>query len=142
MKEKDVCDVVKLFIEKMHQWEIECNTIALDNSLTFQEQFSLQKGNLLEIFDFLCTKKERKNGKPNTISYGSNGSYEYDPSKEVITDAIMDEKSNTKYYVITYREDPLDEKFHYVLMESNGKWLIDAKKIYDESKDAWKSVSL
>lgn len=47
MKEKDVCDVVKLFIEKMHQWEIECNTIALDNSLTFQEQFSLQKGNLL-----------------------------------------------------------------------------------------------
>ena len=126
MKEKNVCDVVKLFIEKMHQWEIECNTIALDNSLTFQEQFSLQKGNLLEIFDFLCTKKERKNGKPNTISYGSNGSYEYDPSK----------------YVITYREDPLDEKFHYVLIESNGKWLIDAKKIYDESKDAWKSVSL
>jgi hypothetical protein len=141
-EKKTVCNLVKLFIEKMHQWEMSCNKIAADNSMTFQEQFNLQKKELSDIFKTFCTQKERKNGKPNTISYGSDGSYEYDPIEELITDAIKDEKSNSKYYVITFREDPLDEKFQYSLLKHDEKWLIDVKKVYDEDKDSWKVISL
>lgn len=93
-----------------------------------------------EIFAQFVTPKERKQSRPNTISYGDEGSYEYDPEEEVIVSA-REEKVN-KVIVATYREDPMEEQFEYALMQKDGKWLIDTKKCYDDLKEKWVNESL
>lgn len=138
----EVKSCLESFIMKMNEWEKTCNKIATDNSLSFEEQFQKQKSLLLDIFNQYCTSKERKNGKPNTISYGDEDSYEYDLNEEKIVDIISDDKNTSKLYVYTFREDPLEEKFEYVFIQKGGRWLIDSKKIFDESKNKWSSISL
>lgn len=135
-------DLIRTFIKRMNKWEIMCNEIASDNTLSFEEQFQKQKVLLLDIFNACCTNRERKNGKPNTISYGEEGSFEYDPKEEIVIKVMRDKNTHKKMHVFTFREDPLDEKFEYTLIEDNGRFLIDSKKLYDEHNDRWKSISL
>ena len=93
-----------------------------------------------KIFLNYCTPRERKYGKPNTISYGVKGSYEYDVDEEKITD-IVDEGKN-RIVVHTYREEPMQEKMQYIFLLKKGKWLLDSKKRYSSWKQKWLSVSL
>lgn len=83
-----------------------------------------------------CTPRERKYGKPNSISYGVKGSYEYDVDEEKITD-IVDEGKN-KIVVHTYREEPMQEKMQYIflLKKANGFWIL-RKDILHGSKNGY-----
>ena len=81
------------FMQNMHEWEVTCNDIEKQSELSFEEQFNKQKELVSKIFLTYCTPRERKYGKPNTISYGVKGSYEYDVDEEKITD-IVDEGKN------------------------------------------------
>ena len=76
------------FMQNMHEWEVMCNDIAKQSKLSFEEQFNKQKELVSKIFLTYCTSRERKYGRPTTISYGNEGSYEYDVNEEKITDIV------------------------------------------------------
>lgn len=141
LKDK-VGSIVTHFISEMNEWEKFCNLVATNKSLSYDEQFSLQKEELLRIFNLYCVKKEKRNGKPNTISYGIEGSYEYDPNEEIITTIERSKTREGKFLVYTLREKPLNEKFLYTLSFLGGRWLIESKKQYVESKEGWVPISL
>ena len=128
------------FMQNMHEWEVTCNDIEKQSELSFEEQFNKQKELVSKIFLTYCTPRERKYGKPNTISYGVKGSYEYDVDEEKITD-IVDEGKN-RIVVHTYREEPMQEKMQYIFLLKKGTWLLDSKKRYSSWKQKWLSVSL
>lgn len=140
--ENNASSTVFHFISEMNEWEKFCNLVAQDKSLSYDEQCSLQKGRLLQIFDLYCKKSKRKNGRPNTISYGFEGTYEYDPHEEVIVTVEGSKAREGKFWVYTLRKKPLNEKFLYTVSFSGGQWLIESKKRYVESKDIWSPVSL
>ena len=62
------------FIKAMNSWEKECNKIE-EKDIDETEQFRLQKQMLTDIFSEYCTERKRQNGRPNTISYGEEGSF-------------------------------------------------------------------
>ena len=127
------------FMQNMHEWEVMCNDIAKQNELSFEEQFNKQKELVSKIFLNYCTSRERKNSRP-TISYGNEGSYEYDINEEEITDIV--EEGKDRIVVHTYREVPMQEKKQYIFLFKKGKWLLDSKKRYSSWKQKWLSVSL
>ena len=125
------------FITEMNEWEKECNNIANDKALKFEEQFEKQKKLVEKIFVEYCTKKERKQGRPTTISYGNDNSYNYDPKLETITK--VEETSDNKK-VIVYTETKLGDmpmKNQYSMVNKNQMWLIDTKKRYSNWKKKW-----
>lgn len=99
-----------------------------------------QKELVSKIFLTYCTSRERKYGRPTTISYGNEGSYEYDVNEEKITDIV--EEGKNRIAVHTYREVPLRQKKQYIFLYSKGKWLLDSKKRYSVLKQKWLSDSL
>jgi hypothetical protein len=129
------------FITKMNKWEIECNKIANNVTLAFEDQFQKQKELVEKIFEIYCTKKERKQGRPTTISYGTDGSYIYDPKLEVITniEETIDEK---KVIVYTESKGDLPMLNQYLMVYKNQTWLIDSKKRYSNWKKKWVIESL
>lgn len=76
------------FMHNMHEWEVMCNDIDKQSELSFEEQFNKKKELVSKIFLTYCTSRERKYGRPTTISYGNEGSYEYDVNEEKITDIV------------------------------------------------------
>ena len=128
------------FMQNMHEWEVMCNDIAKQNELSFEEQFNKQKELVSKIFLNYCTSRESKNSRPTTISYGNEGSYEYDINEEEITDIV--EEGKDRIVVHTYREVPMQEKKQYIFLFKKGKWLLDSKKRYSSWKQKWLSVSL
>ena len=128
------------FMQNMHEWEVVCNDIAKQNELSFEEQFNKQKELVSKIFLNYCTSRERKNSRLTTISYGNEGSYEYDIDEEKITDIV--EEGKDRIVVHTYREVPMQEKKQYIFLFKKGKWLLDSKKRYSSWKQKWLSDSL
>lgn len=128
------------FMQNMHEWEVVCNDIAKQNELSFEEQFNKQKELVSKIFLNYCTSRERKNSRSTTISYGNEGSYEYDIDEEKITDIV--EEGKDRIVVHTYREVPMQEKKQYIFLFKKGKWLLDSKKRYSSWKQKWLSDSL
>ena len=113
------------FIKAMNSWEKECNKIE-EKDIDETEQFRLQKQMLTDIFSEYCTERKRQNGRPNTISYGEEGSFEYDPEEERI---ITTNECENKVLITT-------------LLWKGGKWLLDSKKRYSRWKNKWEVVSL
>ncbi|KGN81959.1 hypothetical protein HW49_03420 [Porphyromonadaceae bacterium COT-184 OH4590] len=145
MNQKDKLEIEELFrsfLIEMNEWEKKCNLIAQNVELTAEEKFLKKKDELIGVFDVFCTTKDRKNGKPNTISYGGEDFYHYDFNKEKIERLENDEKNSQKVFVYTFREDPMDERFVYIFIKNRGKWLIDSKKRYSSWKKKWENVSL
>lgn len=126
------------FIKEMNAWEIECGRIE-DENIDEAEQFELQKNMLEDIFARYCTDKKRINGRPNTISYGEEGSFDYDPKEEKIIDT---NEEKDKILITTQREVPMKEQFVYTLIRNGGVWLLDSKKRYSTWKKKWEVVSL
>lgn len=85
------------FMQNMHEWEVMCNDIAKQSELSFEEQFNKQKELVSKIFLTYCTSRERKYGRPTTISYGNEGSYEYDVNEEKITDIVEEGKIGLQF---------------------------------------------
>ncbi|MCC9042892.1 RhsIA family immunity protein [Myroides sp. M-43] len=119
MEKTKVKKIVISFIKEMNKREKQCNIIDENNTLTSEEQFSEQEKLIISIFERYCTPKERKSSRPNTISYGYDDCFEYDPKEESIVNIMEDEKSKSKMDVETFKEDPLEEKFMYVLIKKN-----------------------
>ena len=139
LTEKDREDILSLmgaFIQSMNEWEKFCNLIAQDKTLTFEEQFLKQKSLVIEIFQEYCTDKDRKFGRPTTVSYGNEGSYEYDPETEKIL-KIEDNDSKNKTIIITESAGVLPSKYQYIVVKKKGKWLLDSKKRYSSWKKQW-----
>ena len=97
-------------MQNMHEWEMTCNDIDKQSELSFEEQFNKQKELVSKIFLTYCTPRERKYGRPNTISYGG----EYDVDEEKITDIV--EEGKNRIVVHTYREVPMQEKKQYIFL--------------------------
>ena len=123
------------FIKAMNSWEKACNRIE-EEDIDETEQFRLQKQMLTEIFSEYCTERKRQNGRPNTISYGEEGSFEYDPKEERI---ITASESENKVLITTKRERPMQEEFIYTLLRKGGNWLLDSKKRYSKWKKSGRS---
>ena len=128
------------FMQNMHDWEVMCNDIDKQGELSFEEQFNKKKKLVSKIFLTYCTSRERKYGRPTIISYGNEGSYEYDVNEEIITDIV--EEGKNRIAVHTYREVPMRQKKQYIFLYSKGKWLLDSKKKFSVLKQKWLSDSL
>ncbi len=119
--------VIYSFFTEMNKWEKFCNQIDNNNNLSFEEKELRQKELAVKIVDKFLTKKERKMGLPNNISYGHEGSYTYNPDEEKI---ISIEIKKNKAIVTTQREKPIKDSNKYILKNVRGIWLIDSKKNY------------
>lgn len=141
MEEKNIIEkLVEDFIVEMNEWEKYCNKVEQDDTIEYETELKMQQKKAEEVFSKYCTKKDRKLGLPENISYGTEGSYEYDPEQEKVTNISIDSK--TKATVSTFKEFPMKEEKKYFLKKVKDIWLIDSKKRYSEFKDKWVNVSL
>ena len=129
-----IIDKVNNFLTEMHEWELFCIKNDTEKELTFDEKNIKQKEILIKIFEKYCTKKDRKNGKPNVISYGSYGGYVENWSEKII-EIIQDKESQ----ISIYTQGPMDgiDKYVYIIVKYKGEWLIDSKKRYSRLKQKW-----
>ena len=86
-------------------WEIYCEDIDNNPDLSEKEKTELMKLKISSIFSQFCTSKDRKMGLPNCLSWGLEGSYKYDPSKETITDIERVTKTSSMYIHVSKRID-------------------------------------
>jgi hypothetical protein len=135
--EKDIIGLVKNFMTEMHNWEIFCNEIA-KSDLHYLEVGKKQKEYVKNIFDTYCTQKDRKNGRPNCISYGFDGSFIYNETEIIIK---IGQENKNRILVITNGEDEVD-KYMYIVLRKNGKWLIDSKKRKFFDEENYKNIYL
>jgi hypothetical protein len=119
------------FLKEMYEWELLCNKVDQDKSLTFEEQEYKQKEPLIKIFLKYCTQKDRTNGKPNVISYGN---YIDEHEEKILK--IIQEKENR---IDVYTQGATGEigKYLYIFTKTKGEWLIDSKKRYSRLKNKW-----
>jgi len=134
-EEKLVKELLSNFIQEMNEWEKYCNEVE-----DSKDEFFLQKKAVEKIFDKYCTKKERKFGRPTTISYGFDGVYEYDLVEEKIKN--FKHESSTRIIIETERNKPIKKKQIYVFLKKREDWLIDSKKRYSLNKEKWENISL
>lgn len=134
---KGIRNLVENFIQKMNEWETFCCKVDEDQTLSFDERFQKQKAEVVKIFSEYCTDKERKFGRPTTISYGG----EYEAGKEKIIE--IEELNKSKAIVYTETIDvELPSKYQYGVVKKNGQWLLDTKKRYSTWKKKWLVESL
>ena len=95
--------------------------------MTKQSNLGYKNKCLLISFQNIAQKRKRQNGRPNTISYGEEGSFEYDPEEERI---ITTNECENKVLITTKRERPMQEEFIYTFAMEGRKWLLDSKKRY------------
>jgi hypothetical protein len=82
--------------------------------LTFEEKYEKQKEKCQIIFEKFCSPKERKCGRPNCISYGSEGSFIYDGNMEKIIK--MEQEKENRISVYTNGDDAV-EQYMYVILK-------------------------
>ncbi|WP_299443478.1 NTF2 fold immunity protein [uncultured Aquimarina sp.] len=141
LEDKNIIDKLIIdFIRDMNDWEKYCLELEEDESIPFNEEAIKQKQKLIELFQNYCTDKDRKNGSPNTVTYGEEGSYVYDFEDEEIIN--IEEEKNNRVIVSTTRTKPMEKKHKYVVVKKSDKWLIDSKKRYSSYKEKWENVSL
>lgn len=123
------------FYKAMNDWCLYCNNLDKDENLTYLEKINKQKKEVKAIFDRYCTKKERKQGLPNIISYEVI-SAEEDFPKMTVTDINIDMAERTAILEVEIK-DSLNSKFKYRLKKCRGVWLIDSRKRYSCWKKKW-----
>ncbi len=136
MEYEKIKNMMLLFFEEMNAWEKYCNTID-ESSLSYEEKKAKKVEKVTKIVDKFFTKKERKMGLPNCISYGVEGSYEYNPEEETVISIEIDK---SKAIVSTKKDE--SELNKYILKKTKGHWLIDSKKNYSSWKGKWENVQL
>jgi hypothetical protein len=119
------------FLKEMYEWELFCNTIDQDTELTFEEKETKQKELIIKIFNKHCTQKDRPNGKPNVISYGTY----IDEHEEKILEIIQEKENRINVY--TQGSTGEIGKYLYIFIKIKGEWLIDSKKRYSRLKNKW-----
>ncbi|OUO66873.1 NTF2 fold immunity protein [Bacteroides sp. An269] len=128
---KAIEELVLNFISEMNEWEKYCNEFDEDQ-LELDETERMIKQRVASIISKYCTDKERKMSRPNALSWGLEGSYDYDPNKEKIID--IQESRKNRFIVTT---QTYDGYLQYVVVKKNNKYLIDSKKRKFLSEDKW-----
>lgn len=123
------------FYKAMNDWYLYCNSLHKDETLTYLEKTNKQKEEIKVIFDRYCTKRERKNGLPNIISYEVLSS-EDDLPKMPVTSVNIDMKERIAILEVEI-EDSLSSKYQYIFKNCRGEWLIDSRKRYSYWKKKW-----
>ena len=123
------------FYKAMNYWYLYCNNLEDDETLTDLEITNKQKEEIKAIFDKYCTKKERKNGLPNVISFEVFSS-EDDFPKITITSINIDMKKRIAILEVEIK-DALNSKYQYILKKCREEWLIDSQKRYSNWKKKW-----
>ena len=100
------------FYKAMNYWYLYCNNLEDDETLTDLEITNKQKKEIKAIFDKYCTKKERKNGLPNVISFEVFSS-EDDFPKMTITSINIDMEKRIAILEVEI-EDALNSKYQYI----------------------------
>lgn len=137
---KEAENLVSEFIAEMNAWEQFCEKFSEEkSSLSWEEKTAQMKKKVEAVFVKYCTQRDRKMSRPHTISWGSNGSYEYDPKEEKIIQ--VEDAKGKKLNVFTERKD-LGKDYYYVLISEKGKWLIDLKKQKWDDEDDWENAYL
>ena len=116
----------------MNEWEKYCNELDQNTQLAWDEADRMMEQRVASIISKYCTDKERKMSRPNAISWGVEGSYDYDPNKEKIID-IQESRKNR--FIVTTRTG--NEYLQYIVVKKNNKYLIDSKKRRFLSEDKW-----
>jgi len=130
--------LINSFFTEMNVWEKFCYAVDNEQGLSVNERNFKQVSRASEIVEKFLTKKERKWGLPNNISYGHEGSYNYNPEEEKIVS--IEVKGNTAT-VTTAREKPISETNKYIVKRIKGDWLIDSKKRYSW-REKWEMAYL
>lgn len=123
--------VLQAFFEEMNAWEIESfpqiKAIPRDSA---KEEISAVYQPIAEkldaIFRKYCTTKDRKQGRQNCTAVSSPP--DYDPATQTIAEIINE--SSRRVSIDTIGEKRFGNKFRYILLKKDGKWLIDNKKFY------------
>ena len=106
------------FYKAMNYWYLYCNNLEDDETLTDLEITNKEKEEIKAIFDKYCTKKERKNGLPNVISFEVFSS-EDDFPKMTITSINIDMEKRIAILEVEI-EDALNSKYQYILKKPVG----------------------
>lgn len=136
---KTIAFILNSFHEEMYKWEIYCNNIDSDKSFSAEEKLEKQKSMILGIFNKYCTKKERKEGLPNVISYPIIDGRDKPIEEDILS---IEESSENKAIVTVQKKDSLQSKLQYLLIKKKGNWYIDSKKRYSNWKKKWLVQSL
>lgn len=129
---KTIEEFVLNFISEMNEWEKFCNSLKKENTqLSWNEKQDMMKQKVASIFIKYCTNKEQKMSRPNALSWGSEGSYIYDSSREKIVD--IQESRKNRFIVITQNDN---KYLQYVIVKKDNKFLIDSKK-----EDFWTKIN-
>jgi hypothetical protein len=134
-------EIIKDFIFEMNLWEKYCEKIVEENAngLTWDQKMEFMKEKVSEIFVKYCTPKDRKNGRPNILSWGSNGSYIYNPEKEIVID-VQQEKISRIIIYTNIKDENIN--FCYIFLRKNATWLIDSKKRRWNNEGKWENIFL
>lgn len=129
---KTIEELVMNFILEMNKWEKYCNELDENIQLAYEEARLLRKQRVASIISKYCTDKERKMSRPNALSWGVEGSYDYDPNEEKIID--IQESRKNRFLVITQTDN---KYLQYIIVKKDNKYLIDCKKRRFLSEDKW-----
>lgn len=123
--------VLKEFITRMNGWELKYYTLFRDEGMTAHKDAA--KRELDDIFNFLCTKKERKQGRQVSLSCGEPP--EYSLNEEVLSCEL----NKNKGVFITQQHTGFKNKYRYTLLFKNNEWRLDKKEWFD---DKWRQAYL
>lgn len=129
---KTIEGLVLNFISEMNEWEKYCNELEKNTQLAYEEARLMRKQRVASIISKYCTDKERKMSRPNALSWGVEGSYDYDPNEEKIID--IQENRKNRFFVTTQTDN---KYLQYVIIKKDNKYLIDSKKRRFLNEDKW-----
>ena len=132
----EIDELMHSFFTEMNNWERFCNQIDRESTFSYEIKSKKQKDEVRKITDKYLTKKERKMGLPEFISYGDEGSYSYNPDEEEI---VVIEIIKNNATVTTARKKPIEQQYRYFLKKSKDGWLIDSKKDFLIGKENGKA---
>ncbi|BDR55714.1 NTF2 fold immunity protein [Xylocopilactobacillus apis] len=127
------------FMKEMNIWEVETEQKYSEVGI---EDYGVEAGKKLKsIYDAYLTVKDRHLGRLPIPNAGFPP--EYDLNCEKITNVTV--LSSKKVKVETIWTHPVVEeskiKYRYIMINSNGKWLLDSKKMYSSVTQKWKGIT-
>ncbi|HID7482825.1 TPA: NTF2 fold immunity protein [Morganella morganii] len=125
----DAKKVLVDFISAMNSWELTYYPLVRDNGmLSIKDKMG---GDLNEIFDTFCTKKERKQGRQVALSCTEPPTYA--PEEEI----TGQDESRGKVTIYTQQHTGLKNKYRYTLLLKNGVYLLDKKERFSDYENKW-----
>lgn len=133
MNEELVKSFFTSFMNAMKKWEIAFNLGEIKSEKELKE-------NLLEIFSVYCTKKERKNARPNVLH--SEDPPEYDIDHNIIEKVEKVEKEKNKFILYTQQTNKFHHQYRYIILLKDNALKIDKKERWSAFEQKWVKCNL